>query len=49
MDDAADQAGISREFGGIHFHEGDFDGRALGKKIGTAVFARAQAYFNGTA
>jgi hypothetical protein len=49
MDDAADQAGISREFGGIHFHEGDFDGRALGRKIGAAVFAKAQTYFNGTA
>jgi hypothetical protein len=49
MDDAADEAGESRELGGIHFHEGDFDGRALGRKIGAAVFAKAQAYFNGTA
>jgi hypothetical protein len=48
MQDAADQAGISRELGGIHFHEGDFDGRALGKKVGAAVFAKAKTYFNGT-
>jgi hypothetical protein len=48
MDDAADEAGISREFGGIHFHEGDMDGRALGKQVGAAVFAKAQTYFNGT-
>jgi uncharacterized protein DUF6851/vanadium-dependent haloperoxidase-like protein len=49
MDDAADQAGTSREYGGIHFHEGDMDGRALGVKIGNVVYAKAQAYFNGTA
>jgi hypothetical protein len=49
MQDAADQAGISREYGGIHFREGDLHGRALGTKIGQAVFAKSQAYFNGTA
>ncbi len=49
MDDAADEAGISRELGGIHFQEGDLDGRALGKQVGAAVFAKAQTYFNGTA
>jgi hypothetical protein len=49
MQDAADQAGLSREFGGIHFTEGDHDGRALGAKIGQAVFQKAQTYFNGTA
>ncbi|HEU4423548.1 MAG TPA: vanadium-dependent haloperoxidase [Pilimelia sp.] len=47
--DAANQAGISREFGGIHFSEGDDHGRALGAKIGAAVVAKAQRYFNGTA
>jgi hypothetical protein len=47
--DAADQAGLSREYGGIHFSEGDLDGRALGTKIGQAVFAKAQTYFTGTA
>jgi hypothetical protein len=49
MQDAADQAGLSREYGGIHFHEGDMDGRALGTQIGQTVFAKAQTYFNGTA
>jgi len=49
MGDAADEAGQSREFGGIHFHDGDFDGRALGAEVGQAVFAKAQTYFNGTA
>ncbi|HEX8626917.1 MAG TPA: vanadium-dependent haloperoxidase [Catenuloplanes sp.] len=49
MQDAADQAGLSRKFGGIHFREGDLHGRDLGVKIGQAVFAKAQGYFNGTA
>ena len=49
MGDAADQAGISREFGGIHFHDGDMDGRDLGTAIGGVVFDKAMTYFNGTA
>lgn len=49
MQDAADQAGLSREFGGIHFREGDLHGRDLGLKIGRTVFAKAQRYFDGTA
>lgn len=49
MQDAADQAGLSREFGGIHFTEGDLHGRTLGKQIGQAVFQKARTYFNGTA
>lgn len=49
MQDAADQAGLSRRFGGIHFTDGDLDGRSLGIRIGQAVFQKAQTYFNGTA
>jgi hypothetical protein len=49
MADAADQAGVSREFGGIHFAQGDLDGRALGTRIGQAVVQKASTYFNGTA
>jgi hypothetical protein len=49
MTDAADQAGLSREFGGIHFAQGDLDGRALGTQIGQAVVHKAQTYFDGTA
>jgi hypothetical protein len=29
--DAADQAGISRRYGGIHLKQGDLDGRATGR------------------
>ena len=47
--DAADQAGLSRRYGGILFTDGDLNGRALGAKIGDAVWAKAQQYFSGTA
>jgi hypothetical protein len=44
---AADEAGISRLYGGIHFRQGDLEGRALGRRVGTAAWERAQAYING--
>lgn len=47
--DAADQAGISRRYGGIHFVEGDVQSRALGRLVGAQVWAKAQSYFSGTA
>ena len=47
--DAADQAGMSRRYGGIHFEDGDLAGRALGKQIGNAAWTKAQTYFTGTA
>ena len=45
--DAADQAGISRRYGGIHFEQGDIDGRTIGRQIGAQAWDRAQAYFRG--
>lgn len=47
--DAADQAGISRLWGGIHVAADDFNGRIMGSQIGNAAFARAIQYFNGQA
>lgn len=47
--DAADQAGISRRYGGIHFEDGDLTGRAIGRLVGAQVWDLAQAYINGTA
>jgi hypothetical protein len=47
--DAADQAGLSRRYGGIHFAQGDKNGRTLGYQIGNAAWAKALTYFNGTA
>lgn len=46
---AADEAGISRRFGGIHFVQGDVESRALGRKVGAQAYDLAQAYINGTA
>jgi hypothetical protein len=45
--DAADEAGISRRYGGIHFLDGDLNGRSLGRKIGAAVWNKASRLFNG--
>jgi VCPO second helical-bundle domain/Domain of unknown function (DUF6851) len=45
--DAADEAGLSRRFGGIHFEAGDLEGRALGRQIGALVWQKARAYFDG--
>lgn len=47
--DAADEAGISRRYGGIHFVEGDLDGRAMGRKIGAQAWDEAQEFVEGTA
>jgi hypothetical protein len=47
--DCACEAGNSRVYGGIHFPNADTAGRALGKLVGAAVFARAQAYWLGKA
>lgn len=47
--DTAQQSGISRLYGGIHFADGNEQGLALGAQVGQDVFNLAQAYFNGTA
>lgn len=45
--DAADQAGQSRLWGGIHVEADDFTGRRVGHEIGLAAFAKAVSYFDG--
>ncbi len=47
LKDAANEAGISRLYGGIHFKAGDMEGRKLGYKVGCAVWDKANEYFNG--
>jgi ASPIC and UnbV/FG-GAP-like repeat len=47
--DAADQAGISRPYGGIHIVADDFAGRRIGSAVGKAAWALAQRYYNGSA
>ena len=46
---AADQAGISRRYGGIHFEQGDLDGRETGRKAAQQCWNKARAYIDGTA
>jgi hypothetical protein len=47
--DAADDAGISRLYGGIHLPADDVEGRKLGSICGKDAWALAQKYFAGTA
>ena len=47
--DAADDAGISRLYGGIHVPPDDFEGRKLGSTCGKDAWALAQRYFDGSA
>lgn len=44
--DAADEAGISRRYGGIHFPQGDLLGRQMGRLVADQAWAKANAYFN---
>lgn len=46
--DAADQAGLSRIWGGIHPSVDDLTGRRTGSQCGQTVFALAQKYFDGS-
>ena len=47
--EAADEAGMSRRYGGIHFERADLAGRQLGRMVASKVWTRANAYFDGTA
>ena len=46
--DAADQAGVSRLFGGIHIRADDFDGRKVGALCGQAAWELAQRHYAGS-
>ena len=42
---AADEAGQSRRYGGIHFIDGDLEGRRVGKLIGKAAYKASKKLF----
>jgi uncharacterized protein DUF6851/vanadium-dependent haloperoxidase-like protein len=42
---AANQAGLSRRFGGIHFEQGDLDARATGRIAARKVWQKARNYW----
>jgi hypothetical protein len=43
--DAADEAAISRRYGGIHFVDGDLDSRLMGRKVAQLDWPVIQYYF----
>jgi len=45
--DAANEAGISRRYGGIHFRAADLAGRLLGRMVAAKAWSKAQSYFDG--
>jgi hypothetical protein len=47
--DAADMAGLSRLYGGIHIAADDLNGRVVGSECGKAAWSIAQRYYEGTA
>ena len=47
--EAANQAGLSRRYGGIHFEQADLVGRAAGRRVAHIAWARAQSYITAKA
>jgi hypothetical protein len=45
--DAANEAGVSRRYGGIHFRAADLAGRLLGRFVAMQAWQKAQSYFEG--
>lgn len=45
--DAANQAGISRRYGGIHFQDADFTSREMGERVGQRAYQTAMEYWTG--
>ncbi len=44
---AADQAGMSRRYGGIHFREGDLVSRQVGRLVAKQAWEKSRAYWSG--
>jgi len=45
---AANEAGMSRRYGGIHFRAADLSGRQLGRRVAAKVWTETQSYFDGS-
>ena len=45
--DAANEAGMSRLYGGIHFVDGNREGLTLGRKVGALAFEKARTLWEG--
>jgi hypothetical protein len=46
--EAANEAGMSRRYGGIHFAAADLAGRKLGRLVADRAWDKAQSYFDGS-
>ncbi len=46
--DAADQAGQSRRYGGIHPYEDDYHGRTIGSQAGISAYTLAEKFWTGS-
>ena len=46
---AANEAGVSRRYGGIHFPQGDIASRVLGTQVAGAAWTKARKFIHGTA
>ena len=46
--DAAEEAGRSRLYGGIHIQDGDLRGRAMGQQVAETVWSQTEALFAGS-
>jgi hypothetical protein len=44
---AANEAGMSRRYGGLHFRAADLAGRLLGRLVAINAWTKAQSYFDG--
>ncbi len=47
--EAAEEAGISRIYGGIHFQDGNLFGRGIGLEVSDSTWAASQKYITGNA
>lgn len=45
--DAADEAGLSRRYGGIHFEDGDLQGRKMGRAVAVRAWERGTSLIAG--
>ena len=46
--DAADESGMSRRYGGVHFEDADLEGRMLGRRVAAISWTKAQEYMSGS-
>jgi len=46
--EAANESGMSRRYGGVHFEDADVEGRQLGRRVAAISWNKAQEYISGT-